>query len=517
MTLRDRPGALPWPALIVAGFGAWLAALPLALGLVAWLGMSVHSHAGPGVAVIGLLLALVAVLLLRWQQSGPFLHHFAAPLLLTGLLCVALYLFSSQSTAVACGGLALLAGVVAALVPQRWLRLLLGLAAATLLFLAATDGRSTARHALFHWIVAEALLLAWLALQSLHAATAADFGLRDSIMRLQSFADGWCLALLFLLCQLSGNTVIVGAAAPGHGAQSALGYALPLDELRVLQAISAAAVLPATLWLRYRWASLRGASEIGVAVVIALLAWFMPALGAVVLAATAAAAEDRRWLAGAAVVAAAWIVGSLYFQLHLSLTAKALLLGLCAAALCVIGLLRRRAGLAQALDRYAQGALAPRQWLLLGAGIAAVLLFANVTLRRNEQLIRSGRVLYLPLQAVDPRSPLQGDYLAVSFIDNVNGPPTGTDHAQAVMKTGSDDITRVLRLHAGEALADGEFLLDLTRKRQRWVLVTDAWYFREGDAEFWSQARYGEFRYGGDGRILLVGLADEKRRRLVPQ
>ena len=41
-----------------------------------------------------------------------------------------------------------------------------------------------------------------------------------------------------------------------------------------------------------------------------------------------------------------------------------------------------------------------------------------------------------------------------------------------------------------------------------WVVVTDAWYFKEGEAERWEAARFGEFRVLPDGRALLVGMAD---------
>lgn len=43
--------------------------------------------------------------------------------------------------------------------------------------------------------------------------------------------------------------------------------------------------------------------------------------------------------------------------------------------------------------------------------------------------------------------------------------------------------------------------------------MTDGWYFAEGDASRWEQARFGEFRVQPDGKALLVGMADEQ---LVP-
>ena len=46
------------------------------------------------------------------------------------------------------------------------------------------------------------------------------------------------------------------------------------------------------------------------------------------------------------------------------------------------------------------------------------------------------------------------------------------------------------------------------------MLVTNAWYFREGEAEHWAAARYGEFRVLPDGRALLVGMADAQLARI---
>ena len=38
--------------------------------------------------------------------------------------------------------------------------------------------------------------------------------------------------------------------------------------------------------------------------------------------------------------------------------------------------------------------------------------------------------------------------------------------------------------------------------------MTDAWFFKEGEAQRWQAARFGEFRVLPDGRALLVGMAD---------
>ena len=71
----------------------------------------------------------------------------------------------------------------------------------------------------------------------------------------------------------------------------------------------------------------------------------------------------------------------------------------------------------------------------------------------------------------------------------------------------SGGIATVLRMDNGQPLAPGEFRIELSPRSRGWVLVTDAWYFREGEGARWQAARYGEFRVRDDGRALSRGLA----------
>lgn len=51
--------------------------------------------------------------------------------------------------------------------------------------------------------------------------------------------------------------------------------------------------------------------------------------------------------------------------------------------------------------------------------------------------------------------------------------------------------------------------LHRTHKAGQWVLVTDAFLFKEGEAQRWEAARFGEFRIDPSGRALLVTLRGE--------
>ena len=53
-----------------------------------------------------------------------------------------------------------------------------------------------------------------------------------------------------------------------------------------------------------------------------------------------------------------------------------------------------------------------------------------------------------------------------------------------------------------------DVILSLKQKNGRWIVGTDAWFFKEGTATKWQAARFGQFRVGPNGTMLLVNLAD---------
>ena len=155
---------------------------------------------------------------------------------------------------------------------------------------------------------------------------------------------------------------------------------------------------------------------------------------------------------------------------------------------------------------------ARRAGLLLGA--LAVLAVANIGIWQKESLIAHGQPVWIALAPVDPRSLMQGDYMRLNFLafEQVRDLPHGMVGAQRPRLVGRRDARGVAtfgRVYGGEALAPGEFLMELTPNKGRWMLVSDAWYFKEGEAARWSAAKYGEFRVAADGRALLVGLRGE--------
>jgi uncharacterized membrane-anchored protein len=116
---------------------------------------------------------------------------------------------------------------------------------------------------------------------------------------------------------------------------------------------------------------------------------------------------------------------------------------------------------------------------------------------------------------------MQGDFMRLAFqVPAALGDELGVPGRERRLVVAAQDARGVATLRRvagpGEALAEGELLLELIPKAGRWMLVTDAWYFREGDAERWAAARFGELRVGSDGSALLVGLVDAELRPIAP-
>src|SRR5690606_21584951 len=86
-----------------------------------------------------------------------------------------------------------------------------------------------------------------------------------------------------------------------------------------------------------------------------------------------------------------------------------------------------------------------------------------------------------------------------------------------VVRRDPRQVARFVRLQAAPLpCAADELALRYRVRNGRPRIVTNAWFFPEGQAERYAPARYGEFRVGQDGEALLVALRDQELRPLGP-
>jgi len=180
----------------------------------------------------------------------------------------------------------------------------------------------------------------------------------------------------------------------------------------------------------------------------------------------------------------------------------------------VLALLARWGARRPAQAGHAAAAAVPitlRQRAAIATSASAVLLVANLGIWQKEALIAHGQPVFVELAPVDPRSLMQGDFMRLNFrlpadLQRLDGDLLRAQRPHAVARRDERQVLTLLRLDDGTPLAADELRIELTPKDGRWIVVTDAWFFREGEAQRWSGARFGEFRVDDSGRALLVGL-----------
>jgi uncharacterized membrane-anchored protein len=156
-----------------------------------------------------------------------------------------------------------------------------------------------------------------------------------------------------------------------------------------------------------------------------------------------------------------------------------------------------------------------RKAIALVAGLI-VLVLANVTVYQREHLLAEGRVVLLALAPVDPRSLMQGDYMALDFqvTRDVAAKPRGAQDGRAVLTVDEKNVGTFLRFDDGNPLAPGQVLLHYRVRDGGPRIATNAFFFQEGDGDLYATARYGELRVATDGEAILTGLRDEGLRKL---
>jgi uncharacterized membrane-anchored protein len=194
-----------------------------------------------------------------------------------------------------------------------------------------------------------------------------------------------------------------------------------------------------------------------------------------------------------------------------------------------------------------------RYWrqALLWVGLLLALIVVNRGIAQREAILSDGRVLLLELAPVDPRSLMQGDYMALRFaaaediynaLDpackqasdgnpggnaaalrclperlSFDGPvPNAYRDGYAVFTLEPNGVGRFVRIQDASVPVESNRIAVRYRDRA-WRdirIASNAWFFPEGQGERYAVARYGELRVAADGTALLTGLRDEKRKPL---
>ena len=172
--------------------------------------------------------------------------------------------------------------------------------------------------------------------------------------------------------------------------------------------------------------------------------------------------------------------------------------------------------------------------------ITTIIVFSafNILIYKKEATLRSGKTVFLDLAPVDPRSLIQGDYMILRYrlsreiqtqlkVTNSgyvvlaeSGEEVAKENVEArqgpsaYLQKGAQKVRGLipLRIYDGKALKANEHLLKYYFRNNDVQISagkTDAYFFQEGHAERYDNARYGSIKLSISGEAVLDKLYDE--------
>ncbi len=159
--------------------------------------------------------------------------------------------------------------------------------------------------------------------------------------------------------------------------------------------------------------------------------------------------------------------------------------------------------------------------------LVLVLVLVNISILKKEDHLANGKIAYLALAPVDPRSLMQGDYMALRFGISSDINRALQDYHRfhkriylkgvegyIIVKLDNKKIASFKALYTNQTLSDDELLMHYRVRDDEVKFATNAFFFQEGTARYYEKARYGEFRVDDSGELLLVGMYDEHLTKL---
>lgn len=162
--------------------------------------------------------------------------------------------------------------------------------------------------------------------------------------------------------------------------------------------------------------------------------------------------------------------------------------------------------------------------------LVIILGLVNWSIAGKETHLAEGRIAYLELAPVDPRSLMQGDYMALNFhlSDKVYmalprasdqqawRPTVEASDGYVIVSLDERDIATFKGLYKEQALAEDEMLVRYRVRNGAVKFATNAFFFQEGHGKYYQSARYGQFRVDDRGELLLVAMYDRQLNKLGP-
>jgi uncharacterized membrane-anchored protein len=157
------------------------------------------------------------------------------------------------------------------------------------------------------------------------------------------------------------------------------------------------------------------------------------------------------------------------------------------------------------------------KWIIILINLIILLGLFNNSILQKEELLTDGQLVLLELAPVDPRSLMQGDYMRLRYAisDNINSDSI-SKRGFCVVKLEENGIAKKVRIQENKTpINDNEFLIEYTSKKWSNINIgAESYFFQEGEADKYENAKYGGIKVDSQGNSLLIGLYDENLKRI---
>ena len=154
------------------------------------------------------------------------------------------------------------------------------------------------------------------------------------------------------------------------------------------------------------------------------------------------------------------------------------------------------------------------KWIIILVNLIILLGLFNNSIIKKEILLSDGKLILLELAPVDPRSLMQGDYMRLRYAisDNIKSDSI-SKRGFCVVKLEENGIAKKVRVQDDRTpINEKEYLIEYTSKGWRGINIgAESFFFQEGEAEKYENAKYGGIKVDNQGNSLLIGLYDENR------
>lgn len=179
--------------------------------------------------------------------------------------------------------------------------------------------------------------------------------------------------------------------------------------------------------------------------------------------------------------------------------------------------------------------------LLAIVGLIVVLVAVNLGIKKYETHLATAEKVLLQLAPVDPRSLMQGDYMALNYaiseqimvaIEQQLAPTEDrqpidelynlSQDGLVIIKKDPQGVGHFVRLVSPSeedqlSLAKEELLLAYRLRQGQLKIATNAFFFQEGQAAAFEQAKYGLFRVNDKGEPLLTDMVNSDFEVINPE